>query len=306
MTPAGPAHRQRHTCRRLAIIAVAVSAVLVASVDVFVVTQRNRTTPVSFQDVVRRYHAGVAARPPLESSTATTAMVAQTTSASSPARSTESPTPRFAMTPGAPYALPPEGVYRYRTHGRETISVLAATHTYPDETYWTVRHHGGCGWQLERDLLKEHTEWATYCSQLHQFLFLEEKRQISFFGQTDSDDLRCNPPAVFHDTEEVPGEAVLATCTDGRDTARVDFTDVGLQPMLIDGTRIDSVHVKAHATIRGRANGETHEEYWLSPDTGLTLHEIRSVDAEATATFGVNIHYHEDAEFVLESLTPTT
>src|SRR5207245_106242 len=161
--------------------------------------------------------------------------------------------------------LPPEGVYRYGTHGKETISVLDATHTYPDETFWTVRHNGGCGWQLERDLLKEHTEWATYCGQLHQLLFLEEKRQISFFGQTDSDALHCSPPAVFHDTGEVLGSRVQATCTDGRDTARVEFAYLGRAPIVTGGTRIDSVHVTAHATIEGRAKGETHEEYWLSP-----------------------------------------
>jgi hypothetical protein len=291
--------------RRIAVGGIALGATLVLSTDMFVLTQRNRSTAVPLRDVVKRFHSDAISRPPAVPTSATASTPPEAdpqVAALRPSRAGVDP----KVDERPPYGLPDEGVYRYRTHGAETISILDATHAYPDETYWTVTHSGGCVWQLERDLVEEHTEWVTYCGQLSQLLIREERRRVSFFGKSDSDDLHCDPPAVLHDTSEAVGTTLHSTCRDGNDTAHVDATFLGRSPLTIQGAPIDSIHLKIHGTIHGRANGETTEEYWLSPDTGLTLHEIRKIDATATATFGVNVDYHENAEFQLESLEPTT
>jgi hypothetical protein len=42
------------------------------------------------------------------------------------------------------------------------------------------------------------------------------------------------------------------------------------------------------------------------PQTGLVLRWERTADAAGNGFFGANIHYHEKATFLLESLTPST
>src|SRR5260221_67287 len=70
-------------------------------------------------------------------------------------------------------------------------------------------------------------------------------------------------------------------------------------------TYVDAYHTVIEATLHGKAEGRSHVELWLHPDTGAVLKLKRTLDSTAHAAFG-NVHYAERASFVLRSLTPET
>ncbi|MBV8234559.1 MAG: hypothetical protein JO075_02545 [Acidimicrobiia bacterium] len=302
---------------------MAVTAVTVLGADLFILSQRNVTTPVTLGQALGRLHQAQTGLPP-QASTALSgpAPVAAlpAAQASTARRSALVGTPKLPPTPTSvavaaaathaspaanPYALPAEGVYAYRTTGGESISVAGASHSYPPETYATVRHLGGCQWLNENDVIKEHVDKRTLCSEPGHLLQLEQSREVTFFGKTDGGDYVCAPPETQHDTTEQVGATTVGTCTasDGS-AARIEATYLGHEPVQVGGASVDAVHLHLHSTLTGRAQGTADEQFWLLPHSGLVLRWDRSVDTMADAAFGANVHYQEQATFLLESLTP--
>jgi hypothetical protein len=266
-------------------VVVALAAVVLLATAVFVVTQRHVTTPITREQALGRFR-----KTRIEPQPLTTLLVE---GAPSPARAApgnprvgstaHSPAPgsasasassarSVAPTPPTAYTAPAEGVYAYRTTGGESISLGGASHT---------------------------------CSEPGRLLELAEARQVTFFGQTEREDLRCDPPALQHETTEPVGTATSAVCRSGDTTAHVEASFVGHDAVIVGASPVDAVRLGLHATITGRAHGTADEQMWVLPQTGLVLRLNRTTDADANGFFGADIHYHEEATFVLTSLTPS-
>lgn len=312
--------------RRLEMVGVGVAIVAVLTANLYILTQRNVTTRVSLGDAVARLHrarsdtagggsAGAASTP----AAAPPAVLADQpaaapTRAAGPAAAragARPPTVEMAAPPAPtqhasaqPYALPPEGVYAYATTGGESISVAGASHAYPSETYASVRHLGGCRWQNENDVIKEHVDTRTLCGEPGRFSQLAQGRQVTFYGKTDGGNFTCSPPLVEHEMAAAPGTTLTGACADSSTTATIAVTYVGREQRVVGGTAVDAVHLQVHSTMSGRVRGTEDEQFWILSTNGLVLQWDRSIDTLADAAFGANVRYQEHATFVLESLTP--
>jgi hypothetical protein len=316
-----PAVRNRRL-RIAARIAIGVLAVVLLAAALFVLANRNVTTPVTKDDALRRFRATRSHEEPSTETTVPRAAAVETTTtvlvgpagASRPSKQASAVPGGKASAPAGvrpadisgPYTLPAEGVYSYHASGGDSVSLAGASHSYPSEVYDTVTHVDGCLWKSEFDIAKENEAFRTLCSEPGRLSLLEDRREITYFGQKESEDPRCHPPVVFHDVTEQPGSTTSTVCDSSDTHVEVQATYLGHDMVAVGGAPVDGVHLKFHGTLSGRARGTADEQLWVLPQTGLVLRWDRLEDADGNAIFGANIHYHEKATFVLESLTPST
>ena len=310
--------RQRR--RRMVMAALWVAILGVLTTNLYILSQRNVTTAVSFDDALRNFRAtaGTGAAPvALASATpeVTPAGVAdahvsipqndataEQIPIAGPTRST-APTASNTL---SPFFRPPEGVYSYRTSGGESVSVAGASHKYPERTYATVRYLDGCNWEIRNDVIEEHTDRRIMCSQYGTLTQLVQERQVEFFGQRDGMEVACKPPMLMSRVGEPISTVTIGDCNTDELSVRTRRSVAGYADVPIGGRSVPAVHLVIDAEFSGRANGTAHEELWLARDTGMTLRWQRTVDTVADAAFGAKVRYQENATFVLESLTPQT
>jgi hypothetical protein len=308
----GQARRLRRR-RRIIATSASVVAMLVLGGSIFVVTQRNVATTVSLDDAVQRFRSNATGSAPEAPEPA-----ARGSAVAAPPRG-ELADPEHPEHPQAPadartvldpsaaaaaYTLPAEGVYGYRTKGGESVSMFNAKHTYPEHTFATVRHLGGCKWEHRNEVLEEHVDTRELCGKTGSITQLLQSRQVTFFGKTDGATLRCEPATLIHRVGETPGAVTTSRCTDGKGgNAALTRTFVGTEKLTIGGRAVQAIKVNIEGRMTGRVEGESFDTLWLHPLTGMTLRWDRMVDTLATA-FGAKVRYQEKASFVLESLEP--
>ena len=317
---------RRRRLRIAALVALAVANLAVLGTDLYLLTQRNVTRTVTFTSALQRFRqagpgearatAGAVSDPlgslgeAIPSGVVTSAggqAVTPVAVRSGPtAAAVSSGGPVVPPRSAAPFAAPPEGVYAYRTTGGERIDILNAAHSYPSVTYGTVLHQGGCTWQLENDVIKEHTDRRRFCSASGQLFQLDQARYITFFGRTDGLDYTCKPRlelATGGDT----GASRDGVCSDSSgDAAAIHETDLGTSQVVVGNVTVAVVHVVLDSTLSGRAVGRAHDDLLVLAGTGLTVSWHRTVDTVADAAFGAKAHYTERATFDLISLDPRT
>jgi hypothetical protein len=314
----------------------------VLGADLFVLSQRNVTTEVTFEDALARFQAGrtgmvtpAAAGAAATSSTAAggageggssadpgaVAPAGDDAQAASPPAPEETPRTMAAPAAAAPvpaqaqadapevarYVRPPEGVYSYRTEGWESISVGGAKHEYPARTYTTVTHLDGCRWEARGDVIEEHVDRRIWCSDVDRLLQHFQSREVEFFGKRDQVDFTCDPPGVLHAVGLTPGATEAADCADGKGNhARLVRTYHGTQTMTVGGESVVVEHLTISGSFSGKATGSSEDAVWVLASNGLTVRWDRTVDTLADAAFGAKVRYREQASFVLESLIPAT
>ncbi|MBW3664973.1 MAG: hypothetical protein KY469_17905 [Actinobacteria bacterium] len=165
----------------------------------------------------------------------------------------------------------------------------------------------GCGWHVEHRVIEEHTDIHDRCSTAEQVSVLARGSEVEFFGQRDGLVYRCDPPAQLLRVGADPGTTSSGSCAsaDGEGEARYSGVLIGLEQLTIGGQSVDTVHIRALYKLSGRANGTSTVDWWLHPETGLTVREERTVDTRARAMWG-DVRYQEQATFELLSLTPAT
>jgi hypothetical protein len=307
-------NRRRLVPRRARVIrAVALAVVLLlGAAMLFVGTQRGRATEVSLDEAISRFHepreSGQLEAAPAESA-GVTEVAPGVPSAGDLSEDALVP-PRqehrteTGVVPAAPFSEPEEGVYTYRAEGEESLSLLGARHTYPDQVFATVRHLDGCGWELRVDVIKEHVDELELCGQPGALFLTEQSRTVEFFGKRDGFAMRCRPPQLLHAIGEEPGTSSVVSCSGGGATAKITRTFIGSEMVTVGGESVESFAVLQEATLTGDAEGESTDRLWLHPSTGLVLRWERSVDTLANAAFGAKVRYREEASFELQSLTP--
>jgi len=302
------ARRKRSRRRRIRIV-LAIVLVPILATGTFVLTQRGRTTEVSLDEVTKTFRADNSepeAASPVRESEGRSVVDAERASS---ARAIEETGPdeevTKPVTKTGPYKLPSEGVYTYRAKGGEQVSILGAHHDYPERVYATVRHLDGCRWEHRNDVIKEHVDRRVWCSQAGQLTQISQGREVEFFGQRDGSSATCSPPMVIHKVDDGPGGTYEGECSGEATTATIRRTIVDDKDFVVGGDPVDAIHLRIDSTFTGMANGTSNEDVWLDAATGMTLRWDRVVDTEANSAFG-NVHYTENASFILESLVPTT
>lgn len=184
--------------------------------------------------------------------------------------------------------------------------MAGARHDYPEESFATVRLQSGCRWEIEHRVIEEHTDTETRCAARNRDLWVGATTRVAFFGQTDEAIYVCRVPLVIVDVRDPPGAAHEATCdeTQGGE-ARLKSVNLGRARVSIGGVPVNAYRVRVDSTLTGRSRGTGHWDYWLHPATGLWLRQERRIDTQSKSTFG-DVHYQEEAAFLLRSLTPST
>ena len=323
--------RRRRRRRRLTAAAMVVG--LVGSCGgIFVLTQRDRATPIDLATALRSFRharplsrgldpsqAGGAGAPGAGAGQGPTAGAAAAPAGpgtGDPAAAAVAvhpvppgpagPAPAAATTAGAAFVAPAEGVYVYDTTGGESISMFGARHDYPAQSYASVHRLAGGAWQMDVTVVKEHVDHYTFGAEPGRDVESAQGREVTFFGQTDGATYSADPPALLADAAAVPGSATEAVFrgADGS-TARSRIVSVGRQEISVGGTAVDTYAITLDSVMSGKASGSEHDQVWLDPTTGLIVKLHRDIDTQAHAVFG-NVRYIEHATFSLHSRTPNT
>jgi hypothetical protein len=306
---------------RAALVVALLVDLVVLGADLYLLDGVSETTQVDLEDalvdfrsdgpaeVVTSAPAGGAEATPVPgvdvaTSPSTSAPVAPGSTAPPPPGDA-SPAPTVAA-PVVAFAPPAEGVYRYRTTGGEAISVLGARHDYPAETYASVRHEGGCRWRMRAELVREHVDERSLCSEPGRLLQHEQARLIEFFGTRDGGTYTCDPAQVQHAEGDLAGASAAVDCGDGKGSwAHLVRTTVGTGEAVVDGVSVPVVRLRVDGTLSGRVRGTSTDLLTVVAATGLPVVWERTVDTVADA-FGSSVRYREHARFDLASLTPQT
>jgi hypothetical protein len=303
--------RARRVARRKRVLknCASVLALVVVAGGTYVATQRSQTSEVTFDDVVQRFRT--------EDVPADDAGAAKQTGSPREAPDSVGAEPKaLERAAGRPAAttpekaakgdvLPEQGVYAYETTGGERVSLFGARHDYPERTFATVRHLGGCRWEARNDVIAEHVDIRTLCNDDRSFLQLRQERRVTFFGKQDGASMDCAPPLTLYRAGDARGTRTETLCSDDKGSnVRLRSVFLGIEEIVIGAKRVEAVHVLDDGTCSGRVQGTSVDELWLHPETGMTLRWHRTVDTIATAFGGAKVRYTEEATFQLESLKP--
>jgi hypothetical protein len=259
--------------RKTLIVIASVGAFLIAAllfVRAWLV--RDDTAPVSLDKVVQDYRG--------ETSAAATTML--------PANVT----------------IPDAGVYSYATTGGEETRLLGtSTHDYPDPTTIAIRATD-CGFRQTWTALDKRVEEWTFCKQPDGLKPQTFRDVHSFYGRDDDRTYRCSGDGVFP-LKAGGGEQTFTCRTDS--TTRTDrVRAVGREPMAVDGTTVDTIHLRDRVTLTGSTTTETPgtTDWWLDPRTGLPVRIRVAIDDASDTPIGKKAQYREAFELKLRSLKP--
>lgn len=215
--------------------------------------------------------------------------------------------------PGATPAKPPvpsgprgaEGVYPHKTEGFEqTDAVGGSRHDYPAESSVVVRHTD-CGLTTRWQPLKERWDESSFCSvgsalEIRTFSMYHE-----FFQKGQQDDYRCPPGSIVFDRREPVGASWMWHCDS--ETASVDTQTrvVGVEPITVDGRRIDAVRMRYESRLTGATEGAQLQERWIDSESGMVLRLRSEVNARTASPFG-RVSYEEKYLIEIKTLKPRT
>lgn len=188
------------------------------------------------------------------------------------------------------------GVYFYRTSGFEEIDALSgARHDYPDETFITIED-GPCGpivtW---RALAERWTRWE-HCGPDLAITGTVEYHE--WFGIPDEEVEGCDEPRPV----AAAAASVACRAETSIETYRVEI--VGTETVTVDGTEVETIHLRRVSTLSGDSSGETTADVWRLVGTPLIVRmEVASTSATASAIG--DVHYTEQVLLSLLRLTPS-
>jgi hypothetical protein len=153
--------------------------------------------------------------------------------------------------------------------------------------------------------VKEHVDTRVFCSGTDRLLFVSQVTTETFYGQTVTEDVRCDPPQIVLRTGDAPGSAGEGVCRGADSEMRTRVTRLAPATLAVDRTPVGVEHVLIEGVLSGRARGSSRVEQWWLPSSGLLVREVRAVSTTAHQ-FGATIDYKERATFQLHSLAPRT
>ncbi|HEV3401364.1 MAG TPA: hypothetical protein VG078_06040 [Acidimicrobiales bacterium] len=297
-------------------LGLAIALVAILAADVYLLAD-DEGTPVSLENAVERFRSeggpvvdavvpptteappAPATSSPPPSTTTTTRPAARSPAPPPPAPGAEAPRPATLLRPAA-------GVYRYRTVGSESISLLGASRRYPAETTRTVRHGGGCSWTMRLSLLAEHEEEHSFCSTAATLDATGNTTNVSWFGFSSTVVLVCDQPLHEADRGAAPGTTTPFACRQGVDSTFSGTTTIGGEESVpVDGQPRKAWRVQIRGTFDGQTRGTVTVSELVDQEDGSVLFEQRTTQLTQRSPLG-DVAYRQEATFTLVSRTPTT
>lgn len=255
---------------------------------------RGRTTPLSVDDAVKRYQETVPSAP-----SPTTSAPSSTTA---PVATTDASTSTSAAP--APPVLPAPGVYTYATTGRDSVDALNGDHhDYPATTTITVTA-AGCGVLQRWDVAAERWSSWSRCDVGGGVTETAKQDFDRFFGQDQLDTYTCD--GAPRPVDAPAGTTWTFTCTHDGDGSvdTITGTVLGHEQRTVGGASVDALHVQV-VIDDGDATDSQVTDTWYLAGTDLIVGQ-RGANATTNPSPVGDVHYREDYQISLTSLTPLT
>lgn len=206
---------------------------------------------------------------------------------------------------------PAEGVYEYRGHGFDKLSVLPFEQSHGPTMPGTVVHtKNGC-WRFRIDYSTHHWQDWTHCPRADGGLGERSGRTFQRWdiGVTSIDNhssFVCRSPVLVPGMKR--GDSFPQVCKgsndqiEGATTSAGTTTYEGTTAVDVGGERVTAYHLVQHRTVTGAQRGTETSEYWLAPN-GLPLHELHTISVKSGSPLG-DVTYDEVTDFRLQALQP--
>ena len=199
----------------------------------------------------------------------------------------------------------PEGVYPHKSEGyEETDAVGGARHDYPAESSVVLRHTD-CGLITRWQPLKERWDESSFCSVGPALEIRALTIYHEFFQKGQQDDYICPPGSIVFDRREPVGASWMWHCDNEHTSVDTQTRVVAIEPVVIEGRRIDAVRMRYESRLTGATEGAQLQERWIDPESGMVLRLRSEVAAKTDSPFG-RVNYEEKYLIEVKSLTPRT
>ncbi len=286
--------------RRLVLVSLAVTVVVVVAVIGMLLWPRDRAHVVSLDEVVDNYRASTIASDTAAPDTPAPDTAAADTTA--PATGTVSVTTAPTV-PSATSTLVEPGVYRYATSGWEDVDALdGARHEYPAETTITVTAEG-CGVRLRWDALRERRdEWRLCVTERGIERQPDAIQYHDFFQTSELNHFDCDRSVVVVPNGDPPAEPVVQSCLLRDNPWVATWTVVERTTRTVDGTEVPVWHMRMTVD-----DNDEHWEHtttdWLVDDHGLPIAVTSTKETNSPSPIG-DVRYRETLELSIRSLEP--
>jgi hypothetical protein len=197
--------------------------------------------------------------------------------------------------------IPDAGVYTYTTDGFEKTDLLGGSrHDYPAQTTIAIKPTD-CGYEQTWTALDKRSEAWTYCALPDAIRPTDFHDVHNFYAHNDDRTYTCSGGSI---SLKADGDPVTITCVK-KGTKRVDrVKPVGAEKIDVGGTAVATVHLRTQTTMSGSTVGESTYDSWLDAATGLPVRIKADVDNKSDTPIGAKVHYVEQYDLKLTSLTP--
>jgi hypothetical protein len=197
---------------------------------------------------------------------------------------------------------PEPGVYRYATHGRESIDtgLLSASHDYEGMstvTVWSTRCGMAERWQV---LATRWSESDTCGGRKGELSSLREFHQ--FFGVSQEDRFGCDGLSALSMAKNPPPRPTATVCRSDTTTVTSKLQVLGTAQIDVAGEAVDAVHLTGTTIVKGESAGLVKFSEWRRRSDGLLLRRTSggAIDSDSNGGFS----YAENYSIRLLSLAP--
>lgn len=195
--------------------------------------------------------------------------------------------------------LPATGVYDYATQGYEQTSIPGTRRTFPSTTHVTIRRVN-CGFSSTWAPVSQHRETMTFCVHGHKLVLASDETQISYFGVSNDETIKCSSGAYVYSTRLRPGQTWSFTCGSVNGHATQHLTAVGYDRIRVGGTRVRTLHIRVQSSVSGAETGSLQQDLWYSPKLGTIVRNTGSTNAKQGG-----VSYRANYSMTLQHTTPS-
>jgi hypothetical protein len=195
---------------------------------------------------------------------------------------------RAADYPRHPQAqIPPFGVYRYSTKGRESIETLAFTTAHGYHGVSTVSLIPiPCGVKERWQPLVERWFEGRLCVKRNSTRVVAVRDFHEFFDESRLVNYRCTGDSPPYASALEPGDRWQTRCTSDQGTVTSNVEVVRLEKIGVAGRRVEAVRLRARAALDGDPEGSSRQESWIRRSDGLLLRRVNESAADVEAAGG--------------------